>query len=92
MTGPDRGRKKDSVAEVVGDVKRIMAIAGAHQDIRKLFSNNSENLRTHFINGYCERNGTLASSRKKYCISLIDFCKYLTKSGTEVEGVESSRC
>ena len=88
MTGPDRGRKEDSVAGVLNYIRRILLAVNAHRDINVIFDKNSETLRQEYLNEYCKDKNMRPSSIRKYLQSLKDFAKFL--KGTEVEFVNQS--
>ena len=85
MTGPDRGRKKDSVSVVVQDVKRILSILGAQNDFNVIYDENTDNIRKQYLGTYCKEKETRPSSIRKYLYSLKDFSKFLKV--TEIEFV-----
>ena len=83
MTGPDRGRKPESIAETVRDIKRVISITGTGSDFGELFKNNSKVIREKYLGEYCKKYQLKADSIRKYLYSLKDFCHFLLKSGTE---------
>ena len=75
MTGPGRGRKPESIAETVRDIKRVLSITGTGSDFRELLKNNSK-VREKYLGEYCKEYQLKADSIRKYLYSLKDFCHF----------------
>ena len=87
LTGPDRGRKTQSIAEVVNDVRRILNAVGATNDLAIIFDGNCNTLRNEYLMKHCVLRKMKPSSIKKYLYSLIDFCTFLLTEKVNVQNV-----
>ena len=80
MTGPNRGRKSTSVAEVARDVRRIFRKTGA-KTCSDLLKEDLDFLHKTYIVNYCQEKNMKPGSIKKYLASLRDFVQYLIFKG-----------
>ena len=87
LVGPDRGRKKESVIEVVNDVRRIFVAVNATNSLASVFDDHNVTLRNNYLMGVCVEREMKPGSVKKYLYSLIDFCSFLLTEKNVVENV-----
>ena len=88
LTGPDRGRKRQSIKGVVDDVRRILITVGATNELAIVFDNKTSTLRDKYLMKYCVACETKPSSIRKYLYSFIDSCTFLLTERVIIKDVD----